>query len=439
MPAPDLHAYLASLPNLATRNQNSLPASEFTLERIAALLAAAGNPQQAYASLHVAGTNGKGSVCALCAAALEAAGYRVGRFTSPHIQGDLHGIVVDGQPATASELQAAFEQLYPLLQVQQGWTNFEVVVAVMFTHFARAAVDVAIVEVGLGGRDDATNVLLPSVSVITPIDYDHTAILGRTLAEIAAHKAGIIKRGVPVVSAPQQAAAAAVIAAAATAQHAPLTQVGHDWEVEPLQASLDGQRLRVRRTGGDWYTLDIGLLGEHQLHNAATAYAALQTLNERGVPIGAEAIAAGFAAARWPGRFEVLQGAPTTVLDGAHSPAAARALRTALDAYFPDAPVVLVLGVSADKNLPGLLEPLLPRVQRVIATQSQQPRAMPAAQLAEQLGALGVQAAAEPQPAAALAAARAACPPGGLVLVAGSVFLVDEVREGMGVDKPVSF
>ncbi|UYN91957.1 MAG: hypothetical protein KIT70_00325 [Anaerolineales bacterium] len=439
MPAPDLYAYLASLPNLATRNQNSLPASEFTLERIVALLAAAGDPQQAYASLHVAGTNGKGSVCALCAAALQAAGYRVGRFTSPHSQGALYGIVVDGQPAPAAELQAAFEALYPYLAVEEGWTHFEIVVALMFTHFARMGVNAAVVEVGLGGRDDATNVLLPTVSAITPIDYDHVAILGNILAEIAAHKAGIIKPGVPVVSAPQQVEAAAVIAAAAAAQGAPMTQVGHDWEVEPLQASLGGQRLLVRRSGGHWQELHIRLLGEHQLYNAATAYAALQTLSERGMPVSDAAIAAGFAAARWPGRFEVLPGTPTTVLDGAHSPAAARALRAALDAYFPDAPVVLVLGVSADKDLTGLLKPLLPRVQRVIATQSQQQRAMLAAQLAQELAALGLPATAEPQPAAALAAARAACPPEGLVLVAGSVFLVDEVREGMGVDKPVSF
>lgn len=439
MPVPSLPSYLASRPNLAERNQNSLSASEFELGRLQRLLAAADNPQQAYTSLHVAGTNGKGSVCALCAAALQAQGVRVGRFTSPHIQGDLHGIVVNGQPATEAELQAAFEQLYPEIQAQQAWTHFEIVVAVMFTHFARTAVDVAVVEVGLGGRDDATNVLLPNISVITPIDFDHTAILGNTLAEIATHKAGIIKPGVPVVSAPQHAEAAAVIAAQAAAQHAPLTQVGNDWEVEPLHADLSGQRLRVRRTGGDWQELQIGLLGEHQLHNAATAYAALQALNASGLTIGADAISAGFDAARWPGRFEVLPGTPTTILDGAHSPAAAQALRAALDAYFPDVPIVLVLGVSADKDLPGLLEPLLPRVQRVIATQSQQQRAMPASQLAQQLAALGLAAAAEPQPAAALAAAQAACPPGGVVLVAGSVFLVDEVREGLGVDKPVSF
>ncbi|UYN90334.1 MAG: hypothetical protein KIT08_03625 [Anaerolineales bacterium] len=439
MPAPNLLGYLAGLRNLATRDQNTMTSADFELARLQRLLAAVGDPQQAYPSLHVAGTNGKGSVCALCAAALQAQGVSVGRFTSPHSQGALHGIVVNGQPATEAELQAAFEQLYPEIQAQQGWTHFEIVVAVMFTHFARAGVDVAVIEVGLGGRDDATNVLMPTVSVITPIDFDHTTILGNTLAEIAAHKAGTIKPGVPVVSAPQHPEAATVIAASAAAQHAPLTQVGHDWQVEPLHADLSGQRLRIRRTDGDWHELDIRLLGQHQIYNAATAYAALQTLNERGVPIRPDAIKAGFAAARWPGRFEVLAGEPTTVLDGAHSPAAARALRHALDAYFPDTPIVLVLGVSADKDLPGLLEPLLPRVQRVIATQSQQQRAMPAAQLADQLTALGLAAAAEPQPDAALAAAQAACPPGGVVLVAGSVFLVDEVREGMGVDKPVSF
>ncbi len=434
MPAPRLPDYLARLPDLAARNQNTMRAADFQLARLQRLLAAAGSPQQAYPSLHVAGTNGKGSVCALCAAALQAQGYRVGRFTSPHIQGALRGIVVDGRPATDVELQAAFEQLLPLLLAQEGWTHFEIVVAVMFTHFARAGVDVAVVEVGLGGRDDATNVLLPEVSVITPIDYDHTAILGAALAEIAAHKAGIIKPGVPVVSAPQPAEAAAVIAAQATAQHAALARVGQDWQIEPLHADLSGQRLRVRRTGGEWHEFDIHLLGEHQITNAATAYAALQALNERGVLISAAAIADGFAAARWPGRFEVLPGRPTTILDGAHSPAAARALRAALDAYFLDVPIVLVLGVSADKDLTGLLEPLLPRVQRVIATQSQQQRAMPAGQLAQWLAALGLPAAAEPAPAAALAAARAACPPGGVVLVAGSVFLVDEVREGVGID-----
>lgn len=428
MPLLRLEDYLAELPNLAQRNQHGLRAEEFTLQRLQSLLQALGQPQQAYPSLHVAGTNGKGSVCALCAAALQAQGYRVGLFTSPHIQGDLHGIRVNGQPASSAELQASFDALYPRLAAQSGWTNFEIVVAVMFAHFARMAVDVAVIEVGLGGLLDATNVLTPRLSVITPIDYDHTTILGNSLAQIAAHKAGIIKPGVPVVSATQAPEAAAVIAATAAQQHALLTQVGVEWEAQPISAGWGGQQLRVRRAGGEWHSIEIRLLGAHQQTNAATAFAALSTLNDNGLPVSLHAIQIGFAAARWPGRFELLPGDPLTVLDGAHSPAAAEALRTALDAYAPQRRVHLVLGVSADKDLPGVLQPLAERVQAVYATQSAQPRAMPAAVLAEHARALGLSAAEHAQPVAALAAARAAAlADGGMVLVAGSVFLVDEI------------
>lgn len=434
MSAPAYLDYLAQLPSLAAQNQNSLAPEEFQLARVAGLLAALGELQQAYPSLHVAGTHGKGSLCALCAAALQAHGYRTGLFTSPNLAGDVHGIRIDGVAAAPELLQAAFARLYPYLQAQPGWTYFEVSVALMFTAFALAAVDVAVIEVGLGGRLDATNVLRPRVSVITPIDLDHTAILGGSLAEIAAHKAGIIKPGVPVVSAAQPAEAAAVIAAQAAALNAPLSRVGVEWQVQPLAAAAGGQTLRVRGAAGDWQPLQIRLLGAHQIGNAATAYAALQTLADTGLPVSLAAIQTGFAAARWPGRFEVHPGQPTVILDGAHSPGAARALRAALDTYFPEVPVVLVLGVSADKDLPGLLAALLPRIQQAYATQAAQPRAMPAAQLAEQLGALGLPARAEPQPAAALAAAKQACPPGGVVLVAGSLFLVEEVGEDLGAE-----
>ncbi|HRQ92012.1 MAG TPA: Mur ligase family protein [Anaerolineales bacterium] len=435
MSMPPLEHYLSGLPNLAQRNQHGLRAEDFSLQRLQRALAALGQPQQAYPSLHVAGTNGKGSVSVLCAAALQAQGHRVGLFTSPHLSGALHGIRVNGMRASEAELQASFEHIYPTLAPQEGWTHFEVVVALMFAHFARVAVAVAVVEVGLGGRLDATNVLLPTVSVITPIDYDHTSILGHSLAEIAAHKAGIIKPGVPVVSAPQPAEAAAVIAAEAAAQHAPLTQVETQWQAELVSADWQGQHLRLRGAEDDeWQELHIALLGQHQLTNALTAYAALQKLDGRGLPVSPQAIRAGFAAARWPGRFERLPGEPLTILDGAHSPAAARALRAALDAYAPGQPVVLVLGVSADKDLAGVLEPLAERIQMVYATQSAQLRAMPAGELAERVLAFGLPATAQPQPAAALQAARAACPRDGLVLVAGSVFLVDEVRGYIGLE-----
>lgn len=426
MSTPQLQAFLRELPDLAARNQYGLRASDFSLDRLSALMEAMGQPQQAYPSLHVAGTNGKGSVCALCAAVLQAQGYRVGHFTSPHAAGALAGIAVNGVAAPAEELQAAFEQLYALLEGEAGWTHFEVVAALMFVHFARAQVDAAVVEVGLGGALDATNVLLPQAAVITPIDYDHTSVLGSTLTEIATHKAGIIKPGKPLVLAPQAAEARAAILAQAALQAAPVVEVGIDVQVEPLSAGLDGQRFQVlgRR---DSQELKIGLLGEHQLANAATAYAALLALDDAGLPVSDAAMAAGFAAARWPGRFEVLRAEPPLVLDGAHTPAAARALRRALDQYFPEEPLVLVLGVSVDKDLASLLEPLAPRIRRVIATQSAHARAMPAAELAGRVAALGIAVQAEADPAAALAAAEATAGQAG-VLVAGSIFLVEQVR-----------
>jgi dihydrofolate synthase/folylpolyglutamate synthase len=406
-------------------------AADFTLDRIGTLLHALGDPQQAYPSLHVAGTNGKGSVCALCAASLQAHGYRVGLFTSPHVDGALRGIVIDGDLVNLADLEETFQLIVPHLQAAEGWTQFEIVTALVFLHFSLTKVDAAVIEVGLGGRLDATNVLAPLVSVITSIDYDHTSILGNTLAEIATEKAGIIKPGTPLVLSPQTVEARIAILAVAKFQAAPVTEVGKDMLFERIHLNLQGQALRVWRTAApnESVELPIALLGAYQIENAATAYAALQTLAERGLPVSAEAIRRGFAAARWPGRFELLQKEPPIVLDAAHTPAAARALRFALDEYFPDRPVTLILGVSADKDLEGLLTPLRPRLQKVIATQSPHPRAMPAGELAEWVARLGIPSTSQPDAAAALKAAISQTNSPGLVLVAGSVFLVERVRE----------
>lgn len=405
-------------------------AADFTLERIRALLHALGDPQQAYPSLHVAGTNGKGSVCALCAAALQAQGYKVGLFTSPHVNGALRGIVIDGETIDFADLDETFQALSPYLQIAEGWTQFEIVTALAFFHFGRAQVDAAVIEVGLGGRLDATNVLAPLVSVITSIDYDHVSILGNTLAEIAAEKAGIIKSGVPLILAPQAAEARGAILAVAKSQAAPVTEVGKDILFDRVSSDLHGQTLRVWQVAApsEFVELQIALLGAYQIENVATAYAALRTFNQRGLPVSAAAIQSGFAAARWPGRFEVLQNNPPLVLDVAHSPGAARALRIALDEYFPDRPVTLILGVSADKDLEGLLAPLRPRLQQVIATQSPHPRAMPVDELAERVASLDIPAISEADAAAALKTGFSQAKNSGVLLVAGSVFLVEWVR-----------
>lgn len=432
MPAapPNLQKFLSELPDLGARPQGGLRAADFTLQRIQALLNALGDPQNKYPSIHVAGTNGKGSVCALCAAALQAEGYRVGLFTSPHVEGALHGIVINGEVASQDELEETFELIRPHLEAAEGWTNFEIVAALALLHFARAGVDAAVIEVGLGGRLDATNVITPLVSVITSIDYDHTSILGNTLSEIAREKAGIIKTGVPVVVAAQPEEAREAIFALAKSQNAPVIEVGKDYLFERGHSDLHGQDLRVwpATATADTANLHIALLGAHQVENAAAAYAALQTANQRGLRVSVAAIQRGFAAARWPGRFELMQESPPVVLDAAHSPAAARALRHAVDEYFPDVPVTLVLGVSVDKDLDGLLEPLRGRIASATATQSAHLRAMPAAQLAERLAALGIPVAAEPDAAKALRAALAQVEKPGVILVAGSVFLVEQVR-----------
>jgi dihydrofolate synthase/folylpolyglutamate synthase len=269
-------AYLQSMPDLGARPQGVMSAADFTLARMQWLLDALGNPQQAYPSLHVAGTNGKGSVCTLAAAALLASGLRVGCFTSPHWRGAWQGIAVDGEPAQLGELEASFALLRPHLEQREGWTQFEVVTALAFQHFARVGAQVAVVEVGLGGSLDATNVITPSVAVITPVDYDHTSILGNSLAQIAAHKSGIIKPGVPLVLAPQVEEAGAVIRGVAREKKAPVTEVGVDVLFAECGHTLAGQDLAVWSAAApqERTELHILLLGQHQVVNASTAYAA---------------------------------------------------------------------------------------------------------------------------------------------------------------------
>jgi len=422
---------LKALPDLGAQPQGSMAAAAFTLERMVWLMAALGQPQQRYPSLHVAGTNGKGSVSALCSATLQAAGYRVGAFTSPHLHGALEGITLDGKVVPVAELEASFENLRPHLVRQSGWTQFEVVTALAFHHFARMGVEAAVIEVGLGGRLDATNVLTPLVSVITPIDYDHLSILGSTLEQIAAEKAGIIKPGVPVVLAPQPPQVSAVIRKVAREKKAPIIETGKDYLYQAQAFDLSAQDFQVWPAvrPEEKTALRIALLGRHQIANAATAYAALQTARGQGLALDEEAIRRGFAAARWPGRFEILQNEPALVIDAAHSPHAARALRQALDDYFPGRPVILVLGVSGDKDLSGIVAPLRPRITKWVATQSAHPRAMLAEELQRSLAALGLAADAQPDAATALRGALGAADRGAMVLVAGSVFLVEQVRE----------
>jgi dihydrofolate synthase / folylpolyglutamate synthase len=373
-----------------TRNFQYTP-EKFNLVRMEELLHLLGDPHRAFPIIHVAGTKGKGSTAALVASALSAAGYKVGIYTSPHLQEFTERIRLGGADLSKKEFVDLVEELKPVIaRLEQPATFFELTTAMAFLHFARNQANVAVIEVGLGGRLDSTNVVTPLVSVITSLSMDHMAVLGDSLAKIAFEKAGIIKPGRPVVLSPQRDEAARVIRDVAAERGAHLTQVGSDYLFSAGEHSLEGQTFLVWRrddqqkvnefleggtnlAGG--VELFTPLLGYHQVQNAATAYAALQVAREEGLAISEDAIRRGFRDVIWPGRFEILQRSPFLVIDSAHNRDSALRLRLALDDYLPGKPVVLIFGASEDKDIQGMLEELLPRVKRVIATESIHPRA----------------------------------------------------------------
>jgi dihydrofolate synthase/folylpolyglutamate synthase len=388
------------------------------LERIEAMLDAIGRPEQAFTIVQVGGTNGKGSISAMLAAILQAAGRRVGLYTSPHLAHYRERIRVDGRPISESDFVDGVDALGTLI-TRLDLTVFEAGTALALDHFCRERVDVAVLEVGLGGRLDATTVGKPRVVVLGPIDYDHQHELGDTLTLIATEKAAIIRSGV-AFSARQHPEAEAVITRRAAEAGVPLSLEGRDLRVTPLDFTLEAQRLHLE--GPDWRIPDVacGLLGVYQPGNALLAAAAAREL---GADEGA--IRAGLRGARWPGRFQIFRRDPLVILDGAHNPAGARALAASLRAYFPGRPVTFVIGVLADKDAGGILAALRPLAARVILTASANPRAAPPDALRALLPAgARVDTARSPQDALTRAIAE---DPRGIVCVAGSLSLIGDV------------
>ncbi|MEX2222389.1 MAG: folylpolyglutamate synthase/dihydrofolate synthase family protein [Candidatus Rokuibacteriota bacterium] len=399
-------------------------------ERIEAMLDAIGHPEQAFTIAQVGGTNGKGSISAMLAAALQAAGRHVGLYTSPHLSHYRERIRVDGRPISEADFVDGVDALGTLI-TRLDLTVFEAGTALALDHFCRARVDVAILEVGLGGRLDATTVGEPRVVVIGPIDHDHQHELGDTLTLIAGEKAAIIRSGV-AVSARQDPEAETVVTRRAALVGVPLLLEGRDLHVTPLGFTWEAQRLDLQ--GPDWRFSDVacGLLGVYQPGNALLAAAAAREL-------GADepAIRAGLRGARWPGRFQILRRDPLVILDGAHNPAGARALAASLRAYFPGRPVTFVIGVMADKDAGGILAALRPLAARVIFTASANPRAAAPDALRALLPA-SARAGTAPSPQAALAMAIAEDPLG-IVCVAGSLSLIGDVLAAAGDGQDVLF
>ncbi len=404
---------------------------KFGLASIATLCEALGNPQDQFRSVLVAGTNGKGSVTAMTEHALRVSGYRSARYTSPHLVHIEERFTIGGADVAPAALRDAtgavgevVQQLVAGGRLEALPTFFEVTTAIAFELFRRAQVEIAVLEVGLGGRLDATNVVTPIAAAVTSIDFDHQAQLGHSLESIAFEKAGIVKPGIPVVCGPLPAEADAVVADVCAARGARLVRAAG-------RVAIDEQAGALRFSTAS-RTLDhvrLALPGVHQRDNAAVALALLEALAEPGFTVTDAAARAGLERVRWPGRLEhVSWRGADVLLDAAHNPSGARALAAYLDAIGWTG-ITLLFGAMRDKDVNGMLQPLVSRSARVVCTTAPSPRALPADELAARaarLAAPGTRVDAVGDPAAALAHARAL---GGPIVAAGSIFLIGPLRD----------
>ena len=430
----------------------------YNLERMESFLDRIGNPHRRVPAVHIAGTKGKGSTAALCDAAFHAAGLRTGFYSSPHLHTFRERMRRDCQPVSEEEFAGLVADLWPHRYSDspgrhsresgnpEAVTLFEFLTAMAFHCFDQARADVQTVEVGLGGRLDATNVVEADVCVITSVSMDHAKILGDTIGEIAADKAGIIKPGSIPVIAPQRAEALASILDACNRVGVEPALIGRDvtWESRPSIPSPSGgglgwghpcQSLTVHGLFGS-YDLDIPLLGDYQMENAATAVAAIESISKvQGFDISAKSLAQGFRSVSWPCRMELLGRDPLVVADGAHNDYSVDKLLESLPHYFDYDRLLVIAGFSRDKNVEAMVDSLAPAADLAIAAQARHPRALSAEELSEMLKERGAETVIAPTPREALELARAEAAPRDLVLATGSLFLAAEVREAaLGIE-----
>lgn len=429
-------SYLYSLTNYEIKSTYAYGPQFFDLRRVERLLEALGNPHRKFQSVHVAGTKGKGSTCAMLASVLKAAGYRTGLYISPHLHTFRERIQVNNSYISEADFATLVEQIRPIAEQDKELTTFEVATVLAFAYFAQVGVDIAVVEVGLGGRLDATNVILPLVAAICTIGHDHMHILGKTLRKIAAEKAGIIKEGVPVVSAPQEPAAMEVIEHVAREKRAPLYAVGRDWQWRNTEYSLEGQEFTATYRGHNSFPnnspykeLYIPLLGKHQLRNATVVLQTVETLRSLGLSISDAALRQGLRNVIWPARFEIMGCSPYFVVDGAHNVDSARCLAETLQQYFPNRQPWFVLAILSDKDIPAILRQLLPHARGAFFSRSHHPRAADPEQLEAEAARYGVSTRVIHDVSQATRVALEQAGTDGLVAAAGSFSTAGEARE----------
>lgn len=418
-------------------------AEHFDLRRMYELMNQLGNPQDVARSVHITGTKGKGSTSAMISSALTSAGYVTGLYTSPHLIDLRERIQVNGEPISEADLLALVEKLKPDIEAVHRraaygkLTTFEVLTALAFAYYRQRGVEFQVLEVGLGGRLDATNVIKsPEVCVITSISYDHTDVLGDTLAQIATEKSGIIKPGCVVVTSPQTDEAGEVIERVCRERGLRLVKVGRDVRWRGISFGLEGQRLEVKGRL-DNYQLSLPLLGDHQMENAAVAVAVLEELAGRGFKVNRNNIVEGIAGVKWHGRFQILSRKPLVIADGAHNHDSARKLAQTLEQYCGlsadrakhSMTGILVFGASLDKKVSSVIAELYPIFDRVIVTASRNPRAVSPSKLKDEFARYGVEAQTAADVKSAISQALSLAGEEGLVCVTGSLFVVAEAIE----------
>ncbi|MDD4859035.1 MAG: bifunctional folylpolyglutamate synthase/dihydrofolate synthase [Dehalococcoidales bacterium] len=407
----------------------------FDLRRIRMLLERLGNPQEIPRTVHITGTKGKGSTSAMVAAILTQAGCRTGLYTSPHLLSFTERIQLDGKNISEADFARITGGLEPHIAAvnQSGGlgnlTTFEILTVLAFVYYRERRADFQVLEVGLGGRLDATNIVTkPDVCIITSISFDHMDVLGDTLAKIATEKAGIIKPGATVISAPQTPEAMDVIVKVAREHNCQLVKIGKDVTWRLNNFTTCGQSFTLKGLKRS-YDLNVPLLGEHQLENAASAVTAAEILTERGVNISPEDIAAGLKNLHWPGRLQVLRSKPWLVIDGAHNAYSLKRLGEALRKYFKFKRLILIFGASSDKDISGMVSEIAGFAGEVIVTASRNPRSIKPAFLAEEIRKKGISLSISDNVAAATDLALKQAAPDDLICVTGSIFVISEVLE----------
>ncbi len=432
----DALSKLLSLTDLERVSGTAHSPRRYDLGRMRLLMERLGNVHLQIPTVHVTGTKGKGSTAATIASVLAAQGYRPGLFTSPHLHTFRERIQLNGEPLPEEAFASLVEEICPVAESisAQGAhgdiTTFEMLTAMAFLHFHHQRAGFQVMEVGLGGRLDSTNLVQPTVCVFTSISLDHTQILGDTVEQIARDKSGIIKPGTVAVTSPQEPGVMAVLEQACRELGVELVSVGRECRWGLDSHDLDGQSFTVVTPWGEFH-LRTPLLGEHQIENAATALAVLRVLDRLGFSISNESLHRGFGSVRWPGRMEVLRRDPLVVADGAHNPYSAGKLREAVRQYLSFRRLTYVVGVSTDKDIPGIIRELSPGADLVVATRSRHPRAVEASVLAQGFRAAGAKAVAVDGVRSALAHALGQSQAADLVVATGSLFVAAEAREAI--------